>query len=777
MTLKQIIGTIKKLATKHPNVNSTYEGNIYDILNANPSNKYASVVLTQTTHTQDEMFDHYGFVIFYVDRLIDDVEDNRVQIQSIGKSMLTNIVEAFCYEFDAEHNDITFHPFTQKFADETAGVYIDIVIDTPKDSICAERYWDEQWSAPIITIKNATEQIHITDNGRFEVTYDPTNYTGLEKVIIDVEIDTFPYYNEGFSNGHEIGFDEGYNSGFDIGIEEQKNKLESITITENGAYQREDGFSEIIVDVPDTNGSYDEGYNDGYTNGDGDGYNRGYAEGEANGVENAGEIIAQTAQVLNITENGNYLTQYSDPFMPEGDVTGYFDDGTEFKSYAYLKQQVFDTGIAATKDTRLEFWYKGDNTLVGDAFNVIIGAGKYDDGSKYEIRYYFYSNSEIQFTVGPLEGLFYTWDENAWHHILIAKETEDASFMSLWIDEVKIGDFGNTPFNPQSTFYINGIEYDLGGQRRANGCFGMIKIDDTIIIPTEEGYLNTNTGTLLEVVEEGVYVFTDNTPQVPEGNLIKTINVNVLPKINPNDYNLKFGQSTFVSLPEWVEWEKITEYGYLFYNCQQLKDISLIKKINGTSLDSTFQNCKSIKGDNIKHLDISNVTNMRYTFYLTDLDYFPSLDTSNVTDFSYCFADCNQLKYVEPIDTSKARTFNQMFYSFSSVKALERLPEFDCTNVTSISQYFCYDGYKDKMDKLTDVGGWKNLKIDWTSYGLNCCRNLSYQSCINVLNGLYDFRGNGDETTTRTLKVHQNFIDLVGDEISIGTQKGWLITA
>ena len=82
----------------------------------------------------------------------------------------------------------------------------------------------------------------------------------------------------------------------------------------------------------------------------------------------------------------------------------------------------------------------------------------------------------------------------------------------------------------------------------------------------------------------------------------------------------------------------------------------------------------------------------------------------------------------------------------------------------------------DDMISLTDVGGWENLKINWDDgEGLVKCPNLTHQSCINVLNGLYDFVGNGS-TETRTLKVHQNFLDTVGDEISIGTSKGWTIT-
>lgn len=770
MTLKQIIGTIKKLATKHPNVNSTYEGNIYDILNANPSNKYASVVLTQTTHTQDEMFDHYGFVIFYVDRLIDDVEDNRVQIQSIGKSMLTNIVEAFCYEFDAEHNDITFHPFTQKFADETAGVYIDIVIDTPKDSICAERYWDEQWSAPIITIKNATEQIHITENGHFEVTYDPTNYTGLEKVIIDVEFDTNPYFQEGYDNGYQEGEEQGYNNGYGNGVEEQKNKLESITITENGSYSREDGYNEVIVDVPDTNGSYDEGYSDGYINGDGDGYHRGYVEGETNGIENAGEIIAETARVLEVTENGYYMSRYSEPPIPDV-VTGAFSNEENFYNYAELTNKVFDTQIPATSTTRLELWYKGNNVLSGDAYNLIIGAGKYDDANVYQIRYDSSRNDRIRVELG-FNILYHSWDENAWHHILIDKETEDASCMSMWIDEVKVGDFTNFPFNPQSTFYINGIEYDLGGHRKANGCFGMIKIDDTIIIPTVDGFLNhTGTGGLLGVVEEGGYTFINNTPEVPDENLIKTVKVNVQPKINIVKEGIKFSESSFKKIPEWADFEGITDMNQMFSGCGSLESIPLIDTSKVTTMYQTFHWCGALQ--TIPLIDTSNVTSMKQMFqYCSRLESVPHLNTSNVVDFQEMFSSCDSLESIPQFDTSKATTMYQMFNYCSK---LVSIPPLDASSVTYDRGPF---GSSD-LPNITDVGGFINLKVNWnyTYYGINKLPNLTYQSCINILNGLWDFRGNGDETTTRILKVHQNFIDTVGDEISIATNKGWQITA
>ena len=72
------------------------------------------------------------------------------------------------------------------------------------------------------------------------------------------------------------------------------------------------------------------------------------------------------------------------------------------------------------------------------------------------------------------------------------------------------------------------------------------------------------------------------------------------------------------------------------------------------------------------------------------------------------------------------------------------------------------------------MGGFIGLKCNWDSgNGLDSCPNLTYQSCINVLNGLADVT----ELGGRRLKVHPNFLTTVGEEISIGTNKGWTITA
>lgn len=334
-------------------------------------------------------------------------------------------------------------------------------------------------------------------------------------------------------------YDKGYNDGLEDGKEQQKSKLESINITENGQYKREDGWNVVNVDVPDLNGSYNEGYNQGKTDGineqknklesinitENGTYNKedGYNHIEVNvpSYEQGQADMAAKARVLEVTENGIYQSKFSDPIMPSL-VTGVYADGTEFHNYAQLNGKVFNTKIAGSVDSRLEFWYKGDNTDSGNTWDVMIGSGNNDDNDCFQVRYFSYYNDRLYIGVGNSTIFAYNWDDTVWHHLIVSKAE------GLWIDGEKKGDF--TPSNTiNGEFFINGIGYNTA--RNANGCFGMIKIDNTIIIPTADGFLNTNTGELLEVVKDGTYTFTENLPTYGEGELYKTINVNV-PDLN-----------------------------------------------------------------------------------------------------------------------------------------------------------------------------------------------------------------------------------------------------
>ena len=714
MTLYKVIDTIKMLSLKHPNVNSAYEGNIYDIMNANSQQKYASVVLTQQSHSQDENYDHYNFNIFYVDRLVDDMESNRVQIQSTGKSILSNIIKAFCEEFDAECENITFNTFTERFADECAGAYATITIDMLKDIYCTEKYWDGNWSAPVISIKNQNKRVEFTENGTFTITYDNENFTGLGTVEVEVNVED--------SNGsYEEGYTKGLGDGIADGIYHQKSKLESITITENGVYEKEDGYDEITVNVIDTNGSYSEGYEDGIEK----------------GIENAAEIIAENAQVLNITESGIYTTKYTKD--EDVQITGYFDDGTQFYNYAQLIDQRYRSNTKLNQNSVIEFWWKPDlteNYAVGtlidlnkDTYsnNVILQYNTKNAGSNQEklglsINSNFYS-SKVQVT-------------DKWYHIKIDFTN------GFFIDGEKNNDI-NIDWNVTNDyFYINNIGQNLNA---SNGYFGMIKIDGNTYIPTVNGYVDVLTNTPLYVYSNGTYNFSEGAKYAGD-NLIRTVNVQ--PKINIAKEKIKFGYADITTVPEWADFEGITDMSDMFIYCSNLTTIPHINTSNVTKMSSMLSNC-------------------------INLETIPLIDTSKVTKFEFFVSSCSKLEHFPQIDTSSATNIRSMF---SSCKKLISIAPLNVYNVTRIDTMFGYS----QINTLTDIGGFLNLRCKWDdNYGLKSLPNLTYESCINVLNGLYDFTGNGETPSSSQgiLKVHANFLSLVGDEISIGTDKGWTITA
>lgn len=591
-------------------------------------------------------------------------------------------------------------------------------------------------------------------------------------------------------NLYNNGVEAGYNQGKTDGVNEQKSKLESINITENGTYTKEDGYNHIEVNVPDLNGSYDEGYAQGkidgineqkgklgsisitengtYTKEDGynhievnvadlnGSYDEGYAQGQVDAAANA--------RVLNVTENGNYLSKFSDPIIP-ANVTGVYANGTEFYSYAELNGKVFNTNIPATMDSRVELWYKGDGLKSGDGYNNIISTTDTNNSNIFEIIYWASNNNNVRARIGS-SYVSANWDETKWHHIIVSVSD------GFVIDGEKKGDIQSNSNIPNGRFTINGT-YDLNSLRNANGCFGMIKIDDTIIIPTANGFLNTNTGELIEVVKNGVYTFTENKIRYGEGELYKTINVNVPPKIYVLKAGLKFGYSKFTEVPEWVDFDGVTDMSYMFSECNNLQTIPPIDTSIVTNMESLFNNCTNLQA--IPQFNTSKVTNMGNMFYnCRNLQTIPLIDTSNVKLMNTMFYACQKLQTIPQFNTSNVTDMSNTFaecYSLTSLPALNA----QSLNMWSFLGVFGYN----ELSKLTDFGGFLNLKQSLTDdKNLKKLPNLTYESCINVLNGLYDFTGNGETPNSEQgqLKVAQSFIDKVGDKISIATSKGWVVS-
>lgn len=213
------------------------------------------------------------------------------------------------------------------------------------------------------------------------------------------------------------------------------------------------------------------------------------------------------------------------------------------------------------------------------------------------------------------------------------------------------------------------------------------------------------------------------------------------------------------------------------FQSQSRNCIKLLNTSNVTNMSNMFYNCNNLL--TIPNFDTSKVTNMSNMFQnCGQLITIPQLNTSNVTNMRYMFADCPNLLTIPQLDTSNVTDMNTMFYKFSGSDCkLKSIPPLDCSKVTNMGNYFGYSSYPRTV--LTDVGGWINLKCNWNDgYGLNTCPNLTYESCINVLNGLYDFTANGETPTSSQgkLKVNSAFIEkLTEEDLQIAIRKGWVI--
>ena len=194
---------------------------------------------------------------------------------------------------------------------------------------------------------------------------------------------------------------------------------------------------------------------------------------------------------------------------------------------------------------------------------------------------------------------------------------------------------------------------------------------------------------------------------------------------------------------------------------------SNIDTSNVISVSYLYNDCNSLV--RVPMMNFSNVKTMDHIFnYCYNLGSVPQFDTSNVTSFYSCFNYCSSLVTIPELNTSKATNVDSMFGSCNSLRSI---PLLDFGNVTTISNMFGWGDIK----TLTDLGGFKNLKINFTS-GLNHLPNLTVQSLMNVINNLYDFRANG-ETTTRTLQLGTtNLNKLTDEQKAVATNKGWSLT-
>lgn len=269
--------------------------------------------------------------------------------------------------------------------------------------------------------------------------------------------------------------------------------------------------------------------------------------------------------------------------------------------------------------------------------------------------------------------------------------------------------------------------------------------------------------------------------------------IEALPEKKVNANGINFSNSTFEELSDAFYFGDATNFKGIFKNCPNLKRVNAdltgsmatsndksemfyacgaleeapdFNALRVTNMAKMFYNCYALQ--TAPSYNILECETMSYMFYscsnLTSVGNMDENPDNWLRDVSRMFMFCDKLTIAPRIKTTHVTNFDEMF---AYCARLETAPEYDASSATSANDMF--------GNALVNFGGLKNLKIDFT--GIRNCMYLSYESIINVLNGLYDFRSNGDSTTTRTLQLNYHSMAQLSDaDKAIATNKGWILT-
>lgn len=197
MNYFNLVKNIQDTALKHQFVQEFFEGDVYDIMNTQ-DRKYPTVILTTERIDDTNGYQTITASLFCIDRLTSDGV-NKLEVQSICQTILQGIL----LKLESAYPEMTiqtesFVPFTEKFKDLCAGMYVECSLSYPS-MICDDEVF-------------TTKEIILESNGIYDV-------IGYDRAIVNVR----PVVN-----------------------------LEDITITDNGTYTPSagfDGFGTVNVDL------------------------------------------------------------------------------------------------------------------------------------------------------------------------------------------------------------------------------------------------------------------------------------------------------------------------------------------------------------------------------------------------------------------------------------------------------------------------------------------------------------------------------------------------
>lgn len=165
MNYFNLVKNIQDTALKHQFVQEFFEGDVYDIMNTQ-DRKYPTVILTTERIDDTNGYQTITASLFCIDRLTSDGV-NKLEVQSICQTILQGIL----LKLESAYPEMTiqtesFVPFTEKFKDLCAGMYVECSLSYPS-IICDDEVF-------------TTKEIILKSNGIYDV-------IGYDRAIVSVE--------------------------------------------------------------------------------------------------------------------------------------------------------------------------------------------------------------------------------------------------------------------------------------------------------------------------------------------------------------------------------------------------------------------------------------------------------------------------------------------------------------------------------------------------------------------------------------------------------------
>ena len=359
------------------------------------------------------------------------------------------------------------------------------------------------------------------------------------------------------------------------------------------------------------------------------------------------------------------------------------DIETEEREIAKLSNSVYNTGIDATVNSRLEFDYKYTQSPSGDAYYEVIGAGNTDDNNVFQIRIY---GNTFYFHIGSSQVTLNNITSNVFHHFIVSLDE------GVIIDGVSKGTFSRSDKTINAPFYINGIQYS--STRHANGEFGTIKIDDNVITPKEDGFYNGSTK--LDVVKSGNYEYKKE---------IIILNAPAIPTIKSNTF-YEIAQYGFLEYPlglDYSSWLSTNSYYLGYYNWNRF-NISA-KKLDFDAADTyevTVENGIPSTWEITKLPFWLSASVMSGGEGTTTITFTKTVDYVETDDIIISIMGANYVikaKYtVRTLDFTEQNTYVLNIGNTASITDVEWLTEtFDTETVTLEKTIIVYDDFLDTL--------------------------------------------------------------------------------